>query len=166
MSAARDTARILAGMSGAAPTAPRTPTRNDGSGDNDVEEVQVQAVAVDPGGETREAEQPAGGYPSDAEEDALPAELVAEDATVDAAEDDENEPPLEDAEAAVGDDCCVSVFGTAASMTAAADAAIAAHGGAVGAANGRVVGGAARRGLPRGTDSRSRSRAITAVSAR
>jgi hypothetical protein len=114
-------------MSGAAPTAPRTPTRNDGSGDNDVEEVQVQAVAVDPGGETREAEQPAGGYPSDAEEDALPAELVAEDATVDAAEDDENEPPLEDAEAAVGDDCCVSVFGTAASMTAAADAAIAAH---------------------------------------
>jgi hypothetical protein len=45
---------------------------------DDVEEVQVQQVAVDPGGETRDAEQPAGGYPSDNENDAPPLELREE----------------------------------------------------------------------------------------
>ena len=85
----------------------------------------MPGIAVDPGGETREEEQPAGGYPSDDEADAPPMELIADE--TDAADDDESEPLLEEAEAAVGDDCCVAVPNTAASMTAAADAAIAAH---------------------------------------
>ena len=113
-------------MSGAAPTGPKTPTRNAGAGDDDdLEVVRVPGITVDPGGETREEEQLAGGYLSDDEADAPPMELIADE--TDAADDDESEPLLEEAEAAVGDDCCVAVPNTAASMTAAADAAIAAH---------------------------------------
>ena len=97
-----------------------------GSGDDEVEEVHVHRVATDPGGEALDDEQPAGGYPSDKEDDALPVELL-EDDTVDAGEEDENEPLLEEAEAVVGDDCCVPVPGTAATAAAAAEAAIAAR---------------------------------------
>jgi hypothetical protein len=107
-------------------TALATPTRNAANDDDNVEEVHIQFNAVDPGGETRDAEGPAAGYPSDNEADAPPIIVIEEVGIDDDNDDDANEPALEEAEAVVGDDCCVPAHGTAASGAAAADAAIAA----------------------------------------
>ena len=51
MSAARDAAGILRAMRADEAAAPRTPTRGAGDGgDDEVEVVHVQHIAVDPGG--------------------------------------------------------------------------------------------------------------------
>ena len=92
--------------------------------DEEVEEVVVGAVAVDPGGDgAADEEQPPNGYDSDKEE--VPLEIEEDTVTHEDDADDASELTLEEAEAAIAADAVAAAPGTAASMELAMQAAVA-----------------------------------------